>query len=202
LNEFALAAPIYFGRQTTEHGPRVLEAHFVNARPRTLDALQAFFQTAALSFGAEANALVFDSASLEQPQRTADARLLATAQSFGHRELQSSGPVRAGTRAMVAERLRSELGVEAGRIRKVARELQMSVRTLQRRLSDESTSFAEVLDEVREQVARELMRRTDIPLAEIAHRLDFADFATFSRAFKRWTGVSPGAFRSDTSEPG
>jgi AraC-like DNA-binding protein len=52
-----------------------------------------------------------------------------------------------------------------------------------------------VLDGVREARAREELRRRDTPLFEIAERLGFADLATFSRAFKRWTGEPPGLFR-------
>jgi AraC-like DNA-binding protein len=200
LNEFALAAATYFGRQTTDGGPRVLEAHFVHARPRSLDVLQAFFKTPELLFGADANTLVIDSASLDRPQRTADARLLATVQSLGQRSLENHTPARSGVRALVANQLLAQLAGGEVRIRRLARELHMSVRTLQRRLDEEGTSFAGVLDEVRQEQARALVRMPDLPLAEVAHRLGFAEFATFSRAFKRWTGVAPGAFRANARD--
>jgi AraC-like DNA-binding protein len=77
----------------------------------------------------------------------------------------------------------------------VAAELHMSARTLHRRLEAEGTRFGEVLDRVRERRARRLLEDPAMPLAEIAYRSGFADLATFSRAFKRWTGIAPGAFR-------
>jgi AraC-like DNA-binding protein len=201
LNEFALAAATYFGRQTTDGGPLVLEAHFVHARPRSLEGLEAFFKTSALFFGADANLLVIDSASLDRAQRTADPRLLATVQSIGAGELRGQKRSWSGVRAQVASQLRAELASGEVRIRKLARSLHMSVRTLQRRLDEEETTFAEVLDEVREELARDLVSALDVPLAEVAQRLGFAEFATFSRAFKRWTGRAPGAFRVGSREP-
>lgn len=77
----------------------------------------------------------------------------------------------------------------------IAAKMKMSARTLQRRLDEEGSRFSVVLDEVRERMARRLLDRPDLPLAEIAYRLGFSDLATFSRAFKRWTGAPPGAYR-------
>lgn len=71
----------------------------------------------------------------------------------------------------------------------------MSGRTLQRRLEAEGTSFSEVLDRVRADLARSYVKDADLPLAEVAYRLGFSDFSTFSRAFKRWMGKAPGAYR-------
>lgn len=77
----------------------------------------------------------------------------------------------------------------------VAASLHMSGRTLQRRLDEEGTRFSEVLDARRERLAKRLLDETPLPLGEIAFRVGFSDLATFSRAFKRWTGVPPGAYR-------
>jgi AraC-like DNA-binding protein len=77
----------------------------------------------------------------------------------------------------------------------VASSMHMSARTLQRRLEDEGTRFGEVLEEVRARLARTWLRDPSLGLSEIAARLGFADLATFSRAFKRWTGMPPGQWR-------
>jgi AraC-like DNA-binding protein len=71
----------------------------------------------------------------------------------------------------------------------------MSARTLQRRLGEAGAQFSEVLDAVRADEAKRALAGSDAPIAEIAWRLGFADLATFSRAFKRWTGQPPGTFR-------
>jgi AraC-like DNA-binding protein len=73
--------------------------------------------------------------------------------------------------------------------------MHMSTRTLQRQLEQEGTRFTELLDEVRCDRARELLTDPSVTLADVAFRLGFADLATFSRAFKRWTGKPPGQWR-------
>jgi AraC-like DNA-binding protein len=71
-----------------------------------------------------------------------------------------------------------------------------SLRTLQRRLSLESTSFSILLEEVRGELAVDLLENTDASISEIAAHLGYEDQANFSRAFRRWAGVSPTLFRS------
>jgi AraC-like DNA-binding protein len=80
-------------------------------------------------------------------------------------------------------------------IAEVARAMHMSARTLQRRLEQEQTRFTEVLDEARLAEARRLLDDPRATLAGVAAHLGFADLATFSRAFKRWTGKPPGQWR-------
>ncbi|MBZ0119629.1 MAG: helix-turn-helix transcriptional regulator [Sandaracinaceae bacterium] len=82
----------------------------------------------------------------------------------------------------------------------MAKGLATSARTLQRTLRDEGSSFAALLDQARAATARAYLRDPALSLAEIAWLLGFSDQSTFSRAFKRWTGATPGAFRT-SSEP-
>lgn len=196
LNEFALAAAVHHGRETSGVGPQVLAVHFVHARPRALEPLRSFFKTDQLHFGALANTLVIASSSLDRPQLTADARLLATITALGQTSLAERAPDAESLRGRVAQQLRAQLARGEVRIRPLARELHMSVRTLQRRLGEEGTSFAALVDEVRHELSRQLVSSIDLPLVEVASKLGFAEFATFSRAFKRWTGVAPGIYRS------
>jgi AraC-like DNA-binding protein len=195
LNEFALAAGVHFSRETSAEGLRVLEVHFVHARPRSLAQLQAYFRTRALYFGAECNRLVLEPASLDRPQRTADPRLLATVEALGQIALASTVPAENAVRDLVAARLELQLTAGEVQIRKLARELHMSVRTLQRRLEDEGTNFAAVLDQVKQRLACVLVDDPELALQEIAARLGFGEVASFSRAFKRWTGCAPGSYR-------
>jgi AraC-like DNA-binding protein len=78
---------------------------------------------------------------------------------------------------------------------KVARELGMSVRSLQRRLAEAGTSFRDLLDTSRQEMAQSYIREPEIELVEIAFLLGFSDQSAFSRAFKRWTGNSPNEVR-------
>jgi AraC-like DNA-binding protein len=201
LNEFVLAAAVHAMRETSGAGPRVIEAHFVHARPRSLRPLREFFRTETLRFGALTNMLVIEARSLDRPQLTADARLLATIAALGGQALAAQPNGSDSLRARVTDRVRAQLQQSGEpRMRPLARELHMSVRTLQRRLGEEGTSFATLVDDVRHELARALVRRADVSLADVAARMGFADFATFSRAFKRWTGLAPGAYRTQHHE--
>ena len=73
----------------------------------------------------------------------------------------------------------------------VAKALLMSTRTLQRRLKEEDSSFLEVLNETRQELALQYIQDDSLPLKEVSYLLGFSDSAAFSRAFKRWTGESP-----------
>jgi AraC-like DNA-binding protein len=84
---------------------------------------------------------------------------------------------------------------------RVAQTLEMHRRTLHRRLRESGTTFREVLDEVRYDTACHLLRLTEMPQMEIAVSLGYSDVTTFTRAFRRWSGVTPGAFRECQVSP-
>lgn len=73
----------------------------------------------------------------------------------------------------------------------VAEALFMSSRTLQRKLSIEGTTFKQILESVREKLAIEYIRDKRLSLSEISYLLGFKQQSSFTRAFKRWTGISP-----------
>jgi AraC-like DNA-binding protein len=81
----------------------------------------------------------------------------------------------------------------------VARQLGTTSRTLQRRLHEEGTSFQQVLDEVRREVAVTHMRAQRATIDEVAFLLGFEKPSSFHRAFKRWTGITPGEFRKQST---
>lgn len=76
----------------------------------------------------------------------------------------------------------------------VAAELKLSERSLRRRLADEGTAFRDLLQDARKERARTILSKPGISLAIAAQQLGYSDTAAFSRAFKEWTGVSPGRF--------
>ncbi|WP_419534758.1 AraC family transcriptional regulator [Endozoicomonas sp.] len=77
----------------------------------------------------------------------------------------------------------------------LAAELNMSPRNLQRKLFSEETSFRNLLDELRQKQGLHDVQHSQKPITEVAHDLGFSDTASFSRAFKRWTGTSPTQYR-------
>jgi AraC-like DNA-binding protein len=78
----------------------------------------------------------------------------------------------------------------------------LSMRTLQRRLSEFGTSFSAIENQSRHTVACRLLRETDAPITEISNRLGYAHPNHFSRAFRKLGGVSPSAFRASLAATG
>jgi AraC-like DNA-binding protein len=78
----------------------------------------------------------------------------------------------------------------------MAKQLGMSKRTLQRRLSENGTTFQSLVEDTRQELAAGLLRQTSQPLLEIAFLLGFSEQSAFQRAFKRWTGRTPAEYRS------
>lgn len=72
----------------------------------------------------------------------------------------------------------------------------MSVRTLHNKLEKLGKSYQQVLDETRKELSEQYMQQQQRSISEVAYLLGFSDCSNFSRAFKRWTGVSPSQFRS------
>ena len=84
---------------------------------------------------------------------------------------------------------------ESPSLNDTADRLGTSKRTLQRRLSIKGLDWSRLLDQSRLQRSIELLRSTNIDLRELAYQLGYTDTANFGRAFRRWTGVTPGAYR-------
>lgn len=89
---------------------------------------------------------------------------------------------------------------ESATLEKIAERLAISPRTLRRRLSSEGRSFQEVKNLARAKRAKYYLRRTTMPIAEIAYELGFSELSAFSRAFRSWVGQAPQAYR-EQGEP-
>jgi AraC-like DNA-binding protein len=167
---------------------------FASARPPGgLEALVRATGTDELELGAEQTGFALSLEDAARPLPAFDPMLVAAAEQLASAALASTprtGALASTVAAKIEAALPGEVTADA-----IALEMRMSGRTLQRRLEDEGARFSVVLDEVRERLARRLLAQPTLPLAEVAYRLGFSDLAAFSRAFKRWTGVPPGAFR-------
>ena len=195
-HEYALGAALWhLGRATGRASALATRVWFVHARPRDLAPYHRFFGTREIDFGCDDNGFAFDAALLALVTPEGDARLLATVEPLAEAALRAQPPAR-DFADEVATRIRACLPESVG-VDAVAATLHMSARTLQRRLGETGAQFSEVLDAVRADEAKRALVAGELPLAEIAWRLGFADLATFSRAFKRWTGKPPGTFRRD-----
>jgi AraC-like DNA-binding protein len=147
-----------------------------------------------VKFKANRNALIFSKADMELPFVTYNADLLATiapqleadlAQQFTEKTF--------GEQAKGI--LKQLLAGQCPGVQDLARELHVSTRTLQRRLTDQGVSFQRLLGEARRELARHYLLHSSMELNETAYLLGYEDASSFFRAFHNWEGTSPGQWR-------
>lgn len=100
------------------------------------------------------------------------------------------------TSAIVRRRLRSQSPDQWPELDRLAQDLHVSGTTLQRRLQQEGLSYQRLKDDLRRDIAIDLLVADSMTVSEVAVRTGFQEASAFHRAFKKWTGVSPGAYRA------
>jgi len=169
------------------------QVSFAAPPPPHVAALARFFGCP-LAFDQPANELIYPVAWLERAPQLANPITAAEASSTCARLLDELR-----WQAGVTRRVVHELTRTPGRfpeIEAVAATLCMTSRTLRRKLDAEGTSYSQLLDDVRRSLAQDYLRTPMLSTDEIAAALGFGDVASFRRAFKRWTGRSPGESRA------
>ncbi|MDB4974850.1 MAG: Transcriptional regulator, AraC family [Myxococcaceae bacterium] len=139
------------------------------------------------------NRLTFTTSLLDLPLLLAD----PAAQQLAREQCERDLDALASTRSLV-DRVRRLLAIEEGGFRtihEVARALHMSDRTLKRKLMVEGTSYVELLDAARKERALLLLRSPELTLEQVAEQVGYSELSNFTRAFRRWTGVTPRRFR-------
>lgn len=170
---------------------RPSEVLFAHSQPAELQPFRRVFG-APLRFDAERTGLAFASRWLEQPTRGADPVLYRELEeTVAAAESALAGDLVADLRRM----LRVILLGGKGSVEEVAGRLSMHRRTLNRRLRARGTSLHRLVEQTRFEIARQLVEHTRMPLTDVAAALGYADASAFTRAFQRWTGRPPSAWR-------
>jgi AraC-like DNA-binding protein len=144
-------------------------------------------------WGAACAGLAFRAAALDAPLRTADPAAFEAAVRLCERELAALRED--DSHARHVQRILLQHGPGTTGLALAARLLHLTPRTLHRRLVAEGTSFRALRDEVRHRLALEHLDEGRLALKQVAHLLGYDDLANFRRAFKRWEGVAPTAWR-------
>jgi len=147
-----------------------------------------------VAFGGPTDQLVFADESLVVPLITEDVRLLDVLRPVCDEAAKHRG-TGGSLRALVENEAQKLLPHGRAQRQIVARKLAMSTRTLARRLASESTTFEEVVDELRRSLALQYMKTPNLALSQVAWLLGYEGATSFNRAFRRWTGASPSAAR-------
>lgn len=151
--------------------------------------------SAPVVFGAPSPRIVFSEASWAAPILGSEPSLFTVLEDHARRlaaELPAGDDLPSRVRAAVADGLTDGEPTAL----QIARRLGTSERTLQRRLQEVGLSYAQLLDDTRYAAARAHLRDPGLSLAEVAWLVGFSDQSTFTRAFRRWSGQPPGAWRA------
>lgn len=200
--ENVMASWTIFARWITgrsEESP--LEVRLEHGEPTRRELLQeydAIFGCPVL-FNQEENGILMSKSMMEMPLIQADQTVFTSLQETANNrlaEISGDTPIA----AQVKSALRRLMKEGIPRKDAVADTIGMTSRTMQRRLKEEDCSYQEILNDLRHQLAVDLLENTDLSLEEIGHRLGFQEPRSFHRSFKGWTGKTPGFFRKNVSE--
>lgn len=192
-NEFFLTLLVSHTQLLAGRECRPRRAWFAHPAPADTSELIPVFGPQ-LEFDRGSNGLALDRAILDLPLATADGPLLSVLDAQAERSLDhAERPEDFG--GAVRSAIRRALDGGAPSVKVVARGLGLSVRSLQRRLEAEGTTFQDEVETVRRELARTYVQSSKVPLGEIAFRLGYADTTAFLKAFKRWTGTTPSRLR-------
>jgi AraC-like DNA-binding protein len=142
-------------------------------------------------FDCPAHRLVFPSSVLDLPLRSADAVATRLAREQCERELAEV------VDASLPGRIRALLAEADGTrsLEDVAKQLRISPRTIKRKLAERGTTFSEIRDDLRRQRALLLLDNRELSIGDVAARLGYSELPNFTRAFRKWTGKTPLAYR-------
>ena len=146
-------------------------------------------------FSAPANQILMGPEILNAPLNIHDPEQLRVAEELARKQLAEQQQSQDWL-AQVKRQVRDLMVVRSPRRETVAERLNVSVRTLDRRLAEVNLTWQKLLDSMRSQLAREYLADPDVNVQSIATRLGFADVRAFQRRFRVWTGMSPTEYRS------
>lgn len=192
-NEAALGTYVALWRDAVGEEAAPLRAQFAHQPVADPAPVEAFFGCE-VRFGAEIDALVFSRAQMDAPNKVGD----ETIWRFFQSHLEETYPDIAGDRIdqAVLRHIADSLSEGAPTLEDTARALGLGARTLQRRLSETGRSYQSLVEEARRALAMKLVADARYPLIEVAFLAGFAEQSSFTRAFRRWSGVTPHAYRS------
>ncbi|MES0873449.1 AraC family transcriptional regulator ligand-binding domain-containing protein [Sinimarinibacterium thermocellulolyticum] len=191
--ESLFAAVVKFGRMLASEVEAEARLQFRYAPPPYAAAYEAYFRIP-VRFGEPRNALEIPRARLDAPLEGGFAKLHAQARVRVEQRL-AEMPRRTGLIALLESRFEDRPRLLGESLKTVAAHLCLHPRTLQRRLRDEGETYAGVVDRVRYRLALRALQQADIDLETLSEQIGFSDRRSFTRAFKRWAGVSPSSFR-------
>ena len=197
--DMAIALLLDMCRMNAGAALRPVAAMLRRQEPDSGDAYERFFGCP-VRFGVEENAFVLSAKDADRPLPSANRQLAAVFDRMLTEELGrlDKSDVVSRARAAVLEHLSSGEGTAED----AAKELHMSPRTLQRKLAEAKTSYLQLVDDTRKDLALRYIEDPHRTLTDITFSLGFSQQSAFTRAFRRWTGLSPSDYRARSTASG
>jgi len=171
---------------------------FTHAGPEDMDAYRRLFK-APITFGAEQNELIVDSAAMNMEILLASQELFKVLENHAARIADSIGNVEKWSNKVMRVISRMVMKGIKPTLDSVSKALALSKRSLQANLHNEKTTFRKCLEKVRQQTALDYLLRPDVSLCDVAFLLGYSEQSAFNHAFKRWTGKRPQDYRNTLS---
>ncbi len=193
-NDYLIALAIAFSKRNTAIYVPPVEVHLMHPRPSYADVYEKHFETRVL-FDAPANTIVMHKSRLACPMLQANP-IVAGLFELQVRRIEDRLKEGEGISGRVRDGLAEDLRAGTASMETTARRLGMGVATLRRRLEEEGTTFSDIVDDLRKQLAERHLAVPSATVSEVAFLLGFSDVRAFGRAFRRWTGQSPSEYRA------
>lgn len=166
---------------------------FMAPEPKNAELYRAFFGTA-VAYNQPSNAVIVDSSVLSWPVLNGDEASFDVLTSHADKLL-NARETKQDLIWQLKKTLPDALRKQAYRVEEVAGTLNMSARTLQRKLKERDCSYKQLLDDVRKQLAEFYLTEASVSMSEIAFMVGYQEQSSFNHAFKVWNGLSPTAYR-------
>ncbi|PKN54010.1 MAG: AraC family transcriptional regulator [Deltaproteobacteria bacterium HGW-Deltaproteobacteria-14] len=193
--EFTLSSLVVIGRQLSAAPVVPIEVAFHHPAPARAAEHERVFGVAP-RFSAGVNRVAFAAADMLRPVPAADPRLWRVIERHAEALLAARPVAPQSFAARIARELSTALSEGPPTLADIAARLHVSERTLQRHLREEGLSYDALLEGYRKNLALSYLADPKIGIAEVAYLLGYSEPSAFHRAFKRWTGHTPGALRS------
>jgi len=195
LLERDMATGLNLMRELSLAGVSVTTAEFQGKPPEYANLIEEL-SGLKFTYNSPRNTMKIHISNMDKPLPTFDANLVRMLDEQCQMQLKRRQTI--GVAEQVRKQLLGPLGLVAA-LDNVATTLAMSPRSLRRKLEQENTNFRAIVDEERRQIALQLLTCSNMILDELAIHLGYTDTASFTRAFRRWMGCSPGEYRKKNS---
>ncbi|MEM7517956.1 MAG: helix-turn-helix domain-containing protein, partial [Planctomycetota bacterium] len=198
-NEATLSSALTIIREVAPGSVQPLEVHLRHPAPGDMRAYAGWYGCP-VTWGSERDGLLLAAELINRPNRLGDAGLSSYLDAQLDAALARVHPDEASSAEAVRRAIERSLSDGVPALAQVAAAMGRSERALQRTLAAEGLSFRALVDDVRRDLAEGLLVNSDYALTEIAFLAGFSEHSALTRAFRRWHGKPPAAFRAEARE--